>query len=289
MSNATDAPTVRLAAAFARHESPPDPLWERIRREATEASRAEPFLVKLFRETIEAQPDLENAVFHRVAARLQNDILPAARIVDGFRQAASADPQIPAAMRADIAAVLDRDPACHRAIEPLLYFKGFHAIQTHRLSHWLWTSGRRDFALYLQSRSSEVFQTDIHPGARIGSSVFLDHATGLVVGETAVIGDDVSILHAVTLGGSGKEGGDRHPKIGSGVMIGAGAKILGNIAVGKNARVAAGSVVLRPVPPHTTVAGVPAKTTRSQTPAHPSETMEQALNDLDPTYFNPSI
>ncbi len=289
MSKATDAPAVRFPNAFAQHRTPHDPLWERMRQEATEASRAEPFLGKLFRETIAEQPDMESAIFHRVAARLQNDILSAARIIDGFRQAAAANPQIPAAMRADIAAVLDRDPACHRAIEPLLYFKGFHALQTHRLSHWLWTNGRRDFALYLQSRSSEVFQTDIHPGARIGASIFLDHATGLVVGETAVIGDDVSILHAVTLGGSGKEGGDRHPKIGSGVMIGAGAKVLGNITVGENARIAAGSVVLRPVPAHTTVAGVPAKTMRSPTPAHPSETMEQALNDLDPTYFNPSI
>lgn len=209
--------------------------------------------------------------------------------MEGFRLATAADPAIPRAMRADIGAVLIRDPATRRALEPLLYFKGFHAIQTHRLSHWLWTAGQRDFALYLQSRSSEVFQTDIHPGARIGASVFLDHATGLVVGETAVIGDDVSILHAVTLGGSGKEGGDRHPKIGAGVMIGAGAKILGNIAVGHNARIAAGSVVLRPVPPHTTVAGVPAKVMRTQTPDHPSDTMEQVLDDLELLAFDPVI
>ena len=228
-------------------------------------------------------------VFHRVATRLHDDILPVARIVEAFRQAAAADPAIPDAMRADIEAVLTRDPATHRALEPLLYYKGFHAIQTHRLSHWLWTNGQRDFALYLQSRSSEVFQTDIHPGAMSGASIFLDHATGLVVGETAVIGNDVSILHAVTLGGSGKEGGDRHPKIGSGVMIGAGAKILGNIVVGDDARIPAGSVVLRAVAPHTTVAGVPAKTMRTQTPIHPSATMEQNLGELDPTYFNPSI
>ncbi len=268
---------------------PGDALWDRIRREAQQASEASPHLIKLFRDTIADRSDLPNAVFHRVATRLHDDILPVARIVEAFRQAAAADPAIPDAMRADIEAVLTRDPATHRALEPLLYYKGFHAIQTHRLSHWLWTNGQRDFALYLQSRSSEVFQTDIHPGARIGASIFLDHATGLVVGETAVIGNDVSILHAVTLGGSGKEGGDRHPKIGSGVMIGAGAKILGNIVVGDDARIAAGSVVLRAVAPHTTVAGVPAKTMRTQTPIHPSATMEQNLGELDPTYFNPSI
>ncbi len=273
----------------ARSGDAPDALWDRIRREAQQASEASPQLIKLFREAITDQPDLPNAVFHRVAARLKDDILPAERIVEAFRQAAAADPAIPDAMRSDIEAVLTRDPATHRALEPLLYFKGFHAIQTHRLSHWLWTTGQRDFALYLQSRSSEVFQTDIHPGARIGASIFLDHATGLVVGETAVIGNDVSILHAVTLGGSGKEGGDRHPKIGSGVMIGAGAKILGNIVVGDYARIAAGSVVLRAVEPHTTVAGVPAKAMRTQTPVHPSATMEQILTDLDPTYFNPTI
>ena len=147
-------------------------------------------------------------------------------------------------MRVDIQAYYDRDPACDRFLMPVLYFKGFHAIQTHRLAHWLWTQGRKDFALYLQSRSSAVFQTDIHPAARMGKGIFIDHATGLVVGETAVIEDNVSILHGVTLGGTGKAGGDRHPKIRYGVLIGAGAKILGNIEIGHCSKVAAGSVVL---------------------------------------------
>ena len=161
-------------------------------------------------------------------------------------------------IRADIQAVYDRDPACTRFMEPVLYFKGFHALQTHRLAHWLWKKGRRDFALYIQSRSSAVFQTDINPATRIGQGIFLDHATGLVVGETAVIEDDVSILQGVTLGGTGKESGDRHPKIRHGSLIGSGAKILGNIEVGCCSKVAAGSVVLTDVPAHTTVAGVPA-------------------------------
>ena len=164
----------------------------------------------------------------------------------------------------------------------MLYFKGFHAIQTHRLAHWLWKKGRKDFALYLQSRSSDVFQTDINPNARIGRGIFLDHATGLVVGQTAAIDDDVSILQGVTLGGTGKENEDRHPKIRRGVMIGAGAKILGNIEVGHCARVAAGSVVLKAVPPNTTVAGVPAKVVGTAGCAEPSRAMDQMLYDLGP-------
>jgi serine O-acetyltransferase len=176
-------------------------------------------------------------------------------------------------------AVVDRDPATHRLIEPILYYKGFHAIQTHRLMHWLWQKDRRDFALYLQSRSSAVFQCDIHPNAKIGRGIFLDHATGLVVGETAEIGDDVSILHDVTLGGTGKEWEDRHPKIRYGVMIGAGAKILGNIEVGHCARIAAGSVVIKAVPNNVTVAGVPAKVVGQAGCPEPARTMDQMFHD----------
>ena len=198
-------------------------------------------------------------------------------IEQAFAEAIAADPEIAQGMRADVLAVLDRDPACKRLIEPVLFFKGFHALQGHRLAHWLLNQGRRDFALYLQSRSSEVFQTDINPAARIGKGIFLDHATGLVVGETTVIEDDVSMLQDVTLGGTGKESGDRHPKIRKGVLIGAGAKILGNIEVGKCARVAAGSVVLTAVPRNTTVAGVPAKVVGEAGCAEPSRSMDQIL------------
>ncbi len=209
--------------------------------------------------TILNHPSLESAVVHRVASRLGHAVMSDDLIAQTFQEAIEADPSIGEAFRADIAAVADRDPACTRLIEPVLYFKGFHAIQTHRLAFWLWNAGRQDFALYLQSRSSEVFQTDIHPAARIGRGVFLDHATAIVIGETAVVEDNVSILQSVTLGGTGKESGDRHPKIRRGVLIGAGAIVLGNIEVGENARVGAGSVVLAPVAPGTTVAGVPAK------------------------------
>ena len=178
--------------------------------------------------------------------------------------------------------MFDRDPACTRLVEPLLHFKGFHAIQTHRFAHALWRAGRRDLALYLQSRSSGVFQTDIHPNASFGKGIFLDHATGLVVGMTAAIDDDVSLLQDVTLGGTGKETGDRHPKIRRGVLIGAGAKVLGNIEVGQCSRVAAGSVVLQAVPPKKTVAGVPARIVGEAGCSEPARTMDQIIASKTP-------
>ena len=256
-----------------------DPIWGRLRREAEAAMEAEPTLAALVLGAVLNHGRFESAVAHRVATRLGHVSLPADLIAQTFEEAIAADPEIGRGMRADVVAVLDRDPACYRVLEPVLYFKGFHALQAHRLAHWLWTVGRRDLALYLQARSSEIFQTDINPAARIGKGVFLDHATGLVVGETAVIEDDVSMLHDVTLGGTGKQGGDRHPKIRKGVLIGAGAKILGNIEIGQCARVAAGSVVLKDVPRNTTVAGVPAKVVGEAGCAEPSRSMDQVFGD----------
>jgi serine O-acetyltransferase len=255
-----------------------DPIWTRLRQEAEDAARAEPALASFLITTILNHERLEDAVIHRVAARLGRAAVPSELIAQIYGEAVDAEPSFGEAFRADILAVADRDPACTRLIEPVLYFKGFHAIQTHRLAHWLWNSGRRDFALYFQSLSSEVFQTDINPAARMGKGIFLDHATGLVVGQTAVIGDDVSMLQGVTLGGTGKERGDRHPKIARGVLIGAGAKILGNIEVGHCARVASGSVVLQPVPPKTTVAGVPARVVGAAGCAEPARSMDQILS-----------
>jgi len=258
-----------------------DPLWDRLRSEAEGIVQDEPALAGLILGAILQQPSLEAAVIHRVALRLGHSALPSDIIEQAFLEAVEQDETIGAAFRADINAVIDRDPAVSRAVEPVLYFKGFHAIQTHRLAHWLWKNGRQDFALYLQSRSSEVFQTDIHPAARIGRGIFLDHATGLVVGATAVIEDNVSMLQNVTLGGTGKERGDRHPKIRHGVLIGAGAKILGNIEVGHCARVAAGSVVLKPVPHNATVAGVPAKVIGSAGCAEPARSMDHFLSEAE--------
>jgi serine O-acetyltransferase len=217
---------------------------------------------------------------HRVCERLGSAEVSGDLIRQAYANALDSQPAIGEAFRADIVATVDRDPATLRFMEPVLYYKGFHAIQTHRLAHWLKNNGRKDFALYLQSRSSSVFQCDINPAARIGRGIFLDHATGLVVGETAVIDDDVSILHDVTLGGTGKENEDRHPKIRHGVMIGAGAKILGNIEVGHCARIAAGSVVIKPVPNNVTVAGVPAKVVGEAGCPEPSRAMDQMLYGL---------
>ncbi len=258
-----------------------DPIWGRLRAEAEIVLQSEPALANLVLSVILNQPGLEAAVVHRVAMRLDHPSLPSDIIEQTFLEAVQQDSAIGAAFRADISAVLDRDPAVSRAIEPVLYFKGFHAIQTHRLAHWLWQNGRQDFALYLQSRSSEVFQTDIHPAARIGRGIFLDHATGLVVGATAMVEDNVSMLQDVTLGGTGKERGDRHPKIRHGVLIGAGAKILGNIEVGHCARVAAGSVVLKPVPANATVAGVPAKIIGNAGCPEPARSMDHFVSEAD--------
>jgi serine O-acetyltransferase len=256
-----------------------DPIWNRLRSEAEDIVQAEPALGGFVLSSILHQPSLETAIIHRVASRLGHAAVPADIIEQIFLEAVENDRTIGAAFRADISAVLDRDPVVTRAIEPVLYFKGFHAIQTHRLAHWLWTKGRQDFALYLQSRSSAVFQTDIHPAARMGRGIFLDHATGLVVGATAVIEDNVSMLQDVTLGGTGKERGDRHPKIRQGVLIGAGAKILGNIEIGPCARIAAGSVVLKPVPPNATVAGVPAKVIGSAGCEEPFRSMNHCFSE----------
>jgi serine O-acetyltransferase len=254
-----------------------DPLWGRIRGEAEAVVRQEPQLASFIYASLLEHDALTSAVVQRVADRLNDPAVPAAAIREAFLEALADSPDISDAFRADIVATYDRDPATTRFLEPVLYFKGFHAIQTHRLAHWLWKKERKDFAFYLQSQSSAVFQTDIHPAAKIGRGIFLDHATGLVVGETAVIDDDVSLLHGVTLGGTGNESGDRHPKIRWGVLIGAGAKILGNIEIGHCARVAAGSVVIKPVPNNVTVAGVPAKVVGEAGCAEPSHTMDQMI------------
>lgn len=256
---------------------PVDPIWRSIREEAEEAVAADPLLAAFLYATILNQESLEDAVIHRLAERLAHQDLGADLIRQTFKAMLDDQPEWSAVVRVDIQACYDRDPACDRFIMPVLYFKGFHAIQTHRLAHWLWNRGRQDFALYLQSRSSSIFQTDINPAARIGKGIFLDHATGLVVGQTAVIEDDVSILHGVTLGGTGKAGGDRHPKIRHGVLIGAGAKILGNIEVGHCSKIAAGSVVLAPVPHNKTVAGVPARVVGETGCEQPSRQMDQLL------------
>jgi serine O-acetyltransferase len=223
----------------------------------------------------------EAALAHRLAERLDHPDVSADLIRQAFHDALELRPEIGIDARADLTATLERDPATHRVLVPFLYFKGYQAIQTHRFTHVLWNHGRKDFALYLQSRSSQVFQVDINPNARIGKGMMLDHATGFVVGETAVIGDNCSILQGVTLGGTGKSDEDRHPKIGNGVLIGAHAVVLGNIKVGDCARIGAGSVVTKEVPPRVTVVGVPARIVGEAGALQPSVAMDQMIENAD--------
>jgi serine O-acetyltransferase len=254
-----------------------DPIWTAVRGEAEQAVRAEPALAGFIYATILSKDRLEDAVCHRLAQRLNHSDVDAGLIAETFGQVLATRPELGRAFRADLAAVRDRDPACTRYIEPLLYFKGFHALVTYRFAHELLKQGRRDFALYLQSQSSRIFAVDINPAARIGIGIMLDHGTGIVIGETATVGDNCSLLQGVTLGGTGKETGDRHPKIGHSVLIGAGAKVLGNIRVGHCSKVAAGSVVLKEVPPQTTVAGVPARVIGPAGCPEPARFMDQRL------------
>lgn len=267
------------AAAKPRIESC-DPIWDRVRREAEETSANEPVLASLIYATILSEPTLEDAICHTVAHRLQPSV-DTGLLHKTFRGVLGLDPSLGEIFRADLMAVAKRDPACRRLLEPLFFFKGFVALETYRFSHRLWQDGRKDFALYLQSQSSRVFAVDIHPAAKMGRGIMLDHATGIVIGETAVIGDNCSLLHGVTLGGTGNEGGDRHPKIGSGVMMGSGAKILGNIKIGDCVRIAAGSVVVNDVPARRTVAGVPARDIGAAGCEEPALAMDQIVRDGD--------
>tara|TARA_Y100000591_G_scaffold332283_1_gene369033 strand:+ start:28 stop:858 length:831 start_codon:yes stop_codon:yes gene_type:complete len=254
-----------------------DPIWHKIREEAKEASTQDRQISSYMYAQVLSQKTLEKVLSVNLSKHMETIHVEDRIIEDLFDEFYSTDKRIQQTIRADISAVYDRDPACHRYIEPILYFKGFQALQVHRLANWLWVDGRREFAYYLQSVSSRKYSVDIHPAAKFGKGIFIDHATGIVIGETAVINDNVSMLHDVTLGGTGKKSGDRHPKVKSGVLIGAGAKILGNINIGVSARIAAGSVVLNDVPDGVTVAGVPARVIGGNDKEYPSQHMDHLL------------
>jgi serine O-acetyltransferase len=239
--------------------SAPDPVWQRLRNEAEQAANHEPVLAELIQTTILYNPSLESALAHRISRKLGHHAIAEPRLQDLFEDILAQHTYIGQQARRDIVAIDQRDPASNGFLAPVLYYKGFLALTAHRVAHELWNHGRRQIALYLQSINSQIFAVDIHPAARIGAGVLLDHATSIVIGETAVVEDNVSLLHEVTLGGTGKTRGDRHPKVRSGVLIGAGAKILGNVSIGEGSKVGAGSVVLQDVPPHVTVAGIPAR------------------------------
>lgn len=256
-----------------------DPVWSRIRDEATKAVRDEPLLGGLIHSGLLHHTTLERALAFRFSLKLASGEMSEQILREFADEAYQDEPDLGQAARADLVAVHDRDPACHRYLQPVLFFKGYQALQAYRVAHWLWRKGRHDMAYFVQMRTSEAFGVDIHPAARIGRGVMIDHAHSIVIGETAVVGDNVSMLHSVTLGGTGKQEGDRHPKIGNGVLIGAGAKVLGNIRVGNDCRIAAGSVVLEDVPDCKTVAGVPARIVGEAGCEHPATEMDQLLRE----------
>ena len=273
---ATPNPAEQLGAAAAL-----DPLWRGIREEVELEAAREPLLASFLYATVINHKSLEDALAFLLAGKVESNVLPAMLIRELIGDAMQADRSIGNAVRADLQAVRDRDPAAHHYSRPFLFFKGFHALQLHRVAHWLWSDGREALALFLQSRTTEVFTVDIHPAARIGNGILIDHATGVVVGETAVIEDNVSMMQGVTLGGTGKHSGDRHPKVRKGVLIGAGATILGNVEIGEGAKIGAGSVVLADVPPHVTAAGVPAVVVGAADSAMPSLSMNHRLDCPD--------
>lgn len=252
-----------------------DPVWSRLIKEAEAAVTAEPLLGGLIHSSILHHPGLERALAYRFSLKLASGEMSEQILREIADEAYEQAPYLGRAARADLVAVCERDPACSRFLQPILFFKGYQAVQAYRVGHWLWQQQRRDLAYHVQARVSEVFGVDIHPAARVGHGVMIDHAHSIVIGETAVVGDNVSMLHSVTLGGTGKEDGDRHPKIGDGVLIGAGAKVLGNIEIGHCSRIAAGSVVLQDIPPCKTVAGVPAKVVGEAGCDQPAMTMDQ--------------
>jgi len=256
-----------------------DPIWSALHKEAEELAAREPALASFVHATILKHDKLEDALTYHLAKKVGGEDLSAMLTREIFQEAIGTDPEIGAAVRADLSAVFERDPACHSYAVAFLFYKGFHALECYRVGHWLWAQKREGMALFFQGRISELFDVDIHPAARLGRGIMIDHATGVVIGETSVVDDDVSMLHGVTLGGTGKEQGDRHPKIRRGVMLSMGAKVLGNIEVGEYSRIGAGSVVLKSVPAHCTAVGVPAKLVNCAGGDRPSLEMNQFIDD----------
>ena len=258
----------------------PPPVWAALRNEAQQSAKNESALASLLAAVILNHDTLGDALSYQLARKLGDQEMRAMSLRDTIEEAYEAQPSIVETAEYDLKAVFERDPACKGYVQPFLFFKGFLALQTHRVAHWLYGEGRETLAFYLQSRTSELFQVDINPATKIGRGVFIDHGTGIVIGETAVIGDDVSMLQGVTLGGTGAERGDRHPKVGKGVLLGAGAKVLGNITIGDYAKIASGSVVLKPVPAGCTAAGVPARLVNCPTCEEPARSMDHTLADV---------
>lgn len=273
-----------MAKTFEVIRSEDKPIWLSLRQEASNAVVAEPGLASMLHSTILSHDNLSCALSYHIAAKLGDTGMSGMKVREIIQDCYDRNLSLTEAAECDLQAVYERDPAAKGYLQAFMFFKGFLSLQIYRIAHQLWKDGRITLAHFLQSRASELFQVDINPAARIGKGVFLDHGTGIVIGETAVVGDDCSILQGVTLGGTGKETGDRHPKIGKGVLLAAGAKVLGNIEIGDYAKIAAGSVVLKRVPSHCTAAGVPAKLVNCITCTDPAKSMDQGLSDWDSDY-----
>lgn len=254
-----------------------DPIWQELYKQVKIAAGEEPILASYLHAVVLNHKTLDDALSFNLASKLSSPSLQAMQIRDVINGAFQAQPDIGNDFRADLKAICDRDPAAHSVAEPFLHFKGFHALESYRVAHWLWENGRKGLALHLQNRISELFGVDIHPAAKIGRGILIDHATSVVIGETAIVEDNVSLLHEVTLGGTGNTKGDRHPKIRKGVLIGAGAKILGNVEIGEYSKIAASSVVLTDIPPHCTAAGVPARVVGTPEADIPAFEMNQMI------------
>ncbi|HXP91417.1 MAG TPA: serine O-acetyltransferase [Fibrobacteria bacterium] len=267
----------------------PDRIWEHLRLEARAIADREPVMEALVEDRILVRSDFWDALAAVLSRRLAEEATTAQTLHDLFAPILR-ERSISKASRRDLSAVVERDPAANRTLlVPFLHFKGFQSLQAYRIAHRLWTSGRRDLALYLQGRIATVYGVDFHPAAVIGEGILIDHATGVVVGETAVVGNDVSMLHGVTLGGTGKDTGDRHPKVGNGVLLGAGAKVLGNIRIGQGSKIGAGSVVLSDVPEHVTVVGVPARIVGRPQVDQPALDMDQTVESSTPEHYTYEI
>jgi serine O-acetyltransferase len=264
-------------------------IWDELRKEAEMSANTERLLVAYLQETILGQKSLEAALSYTLASKLRDEILPSITLRDLFLEILESEEGLRESIRIDLRAVKERDPAAGGYLSPFLFFKGFHALSAYRFAHHLWYEERKTLALYLQSLISKVFGVDIHPAATVGNGILIDHATAVVIGETAVVGNNVSLLHGVTLGGTGKERGDRHPKVGDGVLIAAGAKVLGNIKIGEGAKIGAGSVVLKNVKPHCTVVGVPAKNIGACKESAPALGMNQQIENGELGSFDPGI
>lgn len=254
-----------------------DASWHSITAAATELSRSEPVLAPFLTERVCQHASYESALSSLIVGSFSEAARSTPALAELVAESVTHDPSLLSNSLADLQATLDRDPACNNAVEAFLFYRGFKALQSYRVARYFWINGRTTLARYIQSLILETYSMDLHPGARIEGGIFIDHGTGIVIGETAQVERNVSMLHDVTLGGTGKVSGVRHPHICEGVLLGAGCKVLGHITIGKNSKVAAGSIVLADVPENTTAVGIPARLIHKDASEVPAYEMKQEI------------